>query len=366
MIRYFARFSLLLLLCAPLSLPVLAGEALVNSDVVVEAEGKDAADAKSQAMAKAETDALIDLLSKLTPSGQAQDIAATLDARKISALVKGKEVLEEKIGERSYRARMLVSFDADEISTLVTKYTTGSGKDELPIVTGSFLIIPTYEDGNTVILWDESNPWRAVWKSLSIEINSGDIVVPYGDATDAGVIDAQTIASANFSVLAPLTGRYGVSDIVVLQARFVSTPDMVLTVVKRRVNRVRNEVNMLTFRADPQETRDMLFTRAARDIISGLQDKKTEEISTVQGVRGGERNKVMVLASITTLASWTGLREKLSTLPMIDKIELLAMSPQQVDMVLHYRGTPESLAGALTASQIRLVQNKDYWVISRD
>src|SRR5262249_48355027 len=158
--------------------------------------------------------------------------------------------------------------------------------------------------------------------------------------------------SVTYSALIPMTVRYGVSDVVILQATFTHAPDMQLSVVKRRISRTQNEVNLLNYRADPQETKDMLLARAARDIADQLEHKKTEEAECIKTVTGGERNTVMVLASISTLASWTQLRAKLSTLPMIDKLETLAVSPQQVDLVIHYRGSPESLGNAITAQNI--------------
>ena len=81
---------------------------------------------------------------------------------------------------------------------------------------------------------------------------------------------------------------------------------------------------------------------------------------------GGDRNDVMLLASVTTLHSWTEVRGKLTKLPMIDRLEVLAISPQQVDMIVHYRGTPDSLANAITAQNLRLVKNEKYWVVSHD
>jgi hypothetical protein len=74
----------------------------------------------------------------------------------------------------------------------------------------------------------------------------------------------------------------------------------------------------------------------------------------------------MMLASVTTMASWTELRSKLFELPMVDRIEMLAISPRQVDMVLYYRGSEESLTNALMSKRIRLLKNPTYWVISRD
>lgn len=342
-----------------------AGEAIINSQIEVDVTGKDAVDAKQIAMEKGAKEALTDLLNKLAPPGQTPDIMANLDTRKIGKLVKGTEVLDEKISGNRYHAQLMLSFDGDELSNLISKadeHPAGSSSAAV----NSFLIIPAYQEGTKVILWEDSNPWRNVWKNAGLENTSGDIIVPFGDVRDNNVIDVDNINTSTYTSLIPLTIRYGVTDIVIMQGKLVTQPDVVLTVIKRRISRGHNEINMFTYRADPQETREMLLARAARDLISGLQHKKSEEINSNQEIRGGEHNKVMMLANISTLSSWTQLRSKLSSLPMVDRIELLAISAKQVDVIVHYRGTPDSLARAITASNIRLVQNKDYWVVSRD
>lgn len=364
--RLLALTGVIFWLWAGVSPPASAGEAIVNSEVEVDAAGKDAADAKEQAMIQANSKALADLLNKLAAPGQADLIMTTLDPRKIAAMSRGTEVLEEKIGDGRYRARLLVSFDADEVSNLISKFGIGSGTSDVPTKTTAFLFLTSYEEDGTTLLWEERNPWRNVWKMLGLETNSGDIIVPYGDNNDQYIVDVNNLTSANYAALAPFSVRYGTSDIVILQAKYVKNPDMMLSVVKRRINRSLNEVNLITYRADPQETRDMLLARAARDIAENLQNKKIEETSTVQGLTTGEKGKIMMLASITTLGSWTETKAKLAGLPMIEHLEMLAMSPSQVDLIVHYRGTLESLAGGITGSGLRLVKNEKYWVVSRD
>lgn len=364
--KYYTLFYLAALLFMGLFQPVEAGEAIVNSEVQVDVTGKDAADARTQAMAKANTDALMDLLNKLAAPGQAESIIAALDPKKIAAMARGTEVLDEKISDNRYRARLLINFDADEVSQLISKFGVGGSGSEAPSKTSSFLFITSYEEEGTVLLWEERNPWRKVWKSLGLEMTAGDIIVPYGDNNDQAIVSTATLASINYATLAPLSIRYGTSDVIILQAKYAKSPDMTLTVIKRRINRTLNEVNVMTYRADPQETRDLLLARAARDIADNLQNKKSEEITNIQGVRGGEKGKIMVLASITTLASWTDLKAKLVSLAMIERLEMLAMSPQQVDMIVHYRGTPDGLEVGITGVGLRLKKNKDYWVVSRD
>ena len=343
-----------------------ASESLVKSQVDVDVTGKDAADAREQAMIKAHSDALGELLGKFTTPEQVTSILAGMDSGQINALVRGTEVEEEKISANRYRARLQITFDADDISKMIGNNAAGGEAEHVPAAAGSFLIIPAYEEDGVQMLWEEGNPWRNAWKLQGLEITAGDIVVAFGDESDLKVVDSQSISSANFAALAPLTLRYGVTDIVIVHAKIIHNPDLQLEVIKRRINRVQNEVNLTTYRADPQETKEQMMARAARDIAEGLQHKKLEEQEARKTVSGGERNDIMVLASISTLASWTQLRTKLSALPMIDKLEVRALAPQQVDLIIHYRGTPDSLSNAITAQNIRLVKNPTYWVISRD
>ena len=353
-----------LLLC-PVS-SAFAGGSLINSEVEVDVTATDTADARGQAMIKGQSEALADLLGRFTTGEQAQQIIFTMDPKKIASMARGTEVLSEKMSSNRYRATLRVSFDADEISKLI-----GGGDSSKAAVVqaapiGSFLIIPSYEEDGTVLLWDDGNPWRNAWKITGIEAPTGDIIVPYGDKADAAILDTKSLSSANYSALLPLVVRYGVTDIILLHAKFTQSTETTLEVVKRRINRTQNEVNVVTYRADTQENRDALMARATHDIVDALEHKKNEEAETIKAVYGGDHGTIMVLASISTLASWTQLRAKLSTLPMIDKLEPLAISPQQVDVLVHYRGSADSLANAITAQNIRLVKSANYWVISRD
>lgn len=359
------QYLVLLFICLCTLPAAYASEALVNSEAEVDVTGKDAADAREQAMAKAEILALTSLLSKLAPPGQTQEIIDTMDPRKLATLVRGTEVLSETITENRYRARVVVSFDADAVSDIITNAGDVTAADYKPPTTNAFLVIPSFtEKKNDALLWEEENEWWQVWKALAVETLSGDLIVPVGDTSDRIVVDATTLPSATYSSLSAYAIRYGVSDIVILNATFSRKPEMTLNVVKRRLNRVRNEVNMLTYRADPQETQRTLLERAARDIAKDFSVKKVDTDDDFKGGYGGDRNKLMMLASVTTLKSWVALRDKLGGLAMIDRIETLAISPKQVDMTVHYRGSPEALARAIDGIGLRLGRHKDYWVVT--
>lgn len=344
----------------------MAGDATINSEVTIDIPSQDPVSARQSAISKGEVNGLISLLERLGSPAQAKDIMSTLDAKKISAIVKGVQIVDEKISADRYRARLVVSFDGDGISEIISSVNSPEAKEILPASINAFLIIPGLEMGNQSMLWEEENLFRSAWNNVALEVSSGDVIVPYGDNTDASVLSYESMMTADFQALSSFAVRYGASNIVLLQAKYTSRPDMMLSVVERIVGRQDTSVNVHTYRADPQETRDVLFLRAARDIISGLRGKKEEEMANARAVRGGDRKKIMMLASITTMASWTDLRKKFTSLPMVDKVETLAISARQVDMVVSYRGSEESFTNALAAQSIRLLKNPNYWVIAND
>lgn len=343
-----------------------AGEAIVNSEVNVDITSKDPAGARAQAMAKAEVDGLVALLERIAPPGQAKDIMSTLDSKQITAMVKGTQVVDEKITGNRYRARLIVSFDGDEISKLMSGTAAAEAKDLMPTTVGAFLVIPGLEVGGQKLLWEDSNSFKKVWKEVALEVASGDVLVPYGDTNDAQLLTYDQMMNVDYQALSGYAVRYGASDIVLLQAKYTMRPDMELTVIKRRVSRQDSDINVLSYRADPQETRDLLFARAARDIINDLHEKKAAETASKAALRSGDRREVMMLASISTASSWTKLRTKLSELPMVEHIETRALSARQVDMIVHYRGSDESLASAIVAKKIRLKRMPDYWILSNE
>lgn len=361
------RLLLLWLVCLPpvlASNPAGASEAVIQSDIEVDVSGKDAVDARAKAMAQAETMALQALLERFASPQQAKAVIESQPPSQISAMVKGIEVLSERISDRRYRAHLLVSFDGEGIGKLISS--TGlDGSKELNIPTAiTFAIVPVYQEGSKLMLWEKRNPWFETWKTVGLESNATGVVVPYGDSSDSSTIRAGDAMSASFDSLNNMTNRYGANQVIILQAKYTATPDMQLNVIKRYLSSKRNDISMLTYRADPQEDRNDLLMRAARDIVGQLQQVKA---MTPSGTYiGGERNDIMILASISTMSSWTELKKKLSDLPMVDKVDILAISPQQVDMQVRYRGSEESLELAITKQKLRLLKHRNYWVVSRD
>ncbi len=329
------------------------------SEVNVEADGADSNEARTKAMASAEREGLAQLLDKLAPD-QKDAIFKGLDAQHITAMVRGTEVVEEKLSTGHYRATLRLTYDASTVNALIDRKVSAVGAED--DTRTSTLIIPLFQpDEENTFLWEPNNSWRDVWDRVGVEAGSGNLIVPYGDSIDAASLDAKGAMAANYTSYINLIRRYGVRNVAILQAR-VKEEGKVLEVVKRMLDRTQNEVSLLTYRADPQETLEALEARAARDVADQLAHAR-EQVVAQRAESAGLEARQPMMATFSTMQGWMEMRKKLESIPLVKKIELQAMAPQQVDFTVSYRGTPQGLAQAITAQGIAVSVSGNYWAL---
>lgn len=365
-------FSLLLAaFCLLFALPALAQEALLSSDVTMDVTGADANEARTKAMHQAERDGLDQLLSKLAPE-QKDALMSKLSDDIISAMVKSVEVEDEKIAGNRYRASLRVSYNALAVNTLLDKKV---GAEAAPVkVPSAVLVIPLYVDGAKTMLWEPNNAWREAWRRAILETSGGNVLVPYGDSTDTAALSTDAVMSANYGTLATFFSRYGVGAVIIVKATFhksTGAKDQLATmdVIRRDIGQQTNDSYVLDYRADQDEDKAALLLRVARDLIEQV-NRQREEILTREAMTGtstgADTGRIMVLIPTTTLDSWTKVRAQLTKLQTVTKLDVLAVSPQQVDTMLQFKGPKASLASDIAALGLRVQQFDNYWVVSRE
>lgn len=353
-------FALLCLLASPAA----AQEAILASDVSVDVTGTDASDARAKAMKQAEKDGFALLLDKLAPD-QKESILGGLDEARISTLVKGVEVLDEKITGARYRAMLRVSYNAVAVNTLLEKRTGAEDTQETQKPSHAMLVLPLYEEDGNRLLWEPGNPWMQAWKRVVLELSGSVLLAPYGDAADSEIIDPHTLPSATHAALAPMLARYGTSEAVIIRASYRQDPSPMVEIFKRHVGPGHSETALHEYRADPQEDRDQLLYRVARDLSEQLL-RQREELFARQAIGGEAENRMMALIPFTTLSGWTQVRGVLLKLPAVRRVDVLAVSPEQVDVLVQFRGPKDMLVRDIAASGLRIVENGNYWIISKD
>jgi len=231
------------------------------------------------------------------------------------------------------------------------------------------LVVALFEDGGRTWLWEPDNAWRAAWNVVTLEMRGGNVVTPYGDEIDAQVLTIANATSASYSLLLPLFKRYGVSEVVIAKAAYHEKPSPGLEVVRRDIGQARSEVFVSSYRSDPLEQKEALLSRAAHDVAEQVLRQRENLWSRPPAQRtmaAAATDRVLIVVPFSRLSSWTQVRGILLGIPTVGRLDVLAMSAQQVDAVVQFRGPADALSRDLQSSGLRVVESGGYWIVSKE
>lgn len=337
-------------------------EITLESEVYVDISSETPADVQQKAIEEAEQRGFSQLLARFTPDDRIHVLENT-SPREVTAIVRGVEVLNEKIVGSRFRGTLRVLYSADGLDRIIEKRLEERPEIIDTLNTRSILVFPIYAQDGNVLLWEEDNKWREIWDELGLQRGKATILTPYADATDMQLMPTKTVLSANYKDFAPLRERYGVRDIVVLAAEYFRGEDTHLKVMQRYIGRNLNDVSELTYRADPQENQHMLMQRAASDIAHFITYKLDTGIVKEEIHSSDTLTKLLIVIPLSSISEWTDLQKRLIAIPQIDKVHLKAMAADQVDAELYYKGLEDVLEDNLKQHNINYHKHPDYWTV---
>ncbi len=380
-----------LLLLVFLSLPGLAwaaGEYSVDN-VVADASGKDTTDARTKALAAGENDAFKQLITRRAPA-KAKDIIAKTPAREVSVMVRGFEVIDEKMTADHYHATLRYNFDPHAIQSLIgepapaaaamptapatTTAATSGAQIQKPMIgpmpadatpaRKAVLVLPVYNEGTSLKLWQDDNKWRNVWYDAALEAGGGLVVAPLGDFDDRVDVDDSNINNATAVSLARMYGRYGVGQIYVLSAFYNQKADPKPTLevtVKKLLPAGKVETSQMNYTIHSTETLDTLLVRASNDIARSIYKLQTIDPNKIEYDRLKDIN---ARVNTSDIREWESLRKRLLTHGNIVGIKLTSISFYETTMTITFKGTADMLGKTLVASGLRVMQDGDSLVLA--
>jgi hypothetical protein len=335
--------------------------------VAVDATADTVAKARDMARTDGQRRALAKVAEQLA-GGTAPAKPPRLDDKAITDLVLSFEVANERMSAVRYAADYTFHFRPEETRRLLQK--TGIVAPEEP--GKPMILIPVYQSGAQLRLWEDPNPWRQAWEEAppgSGASGSGGsggprLLVPLGDAGDIAAIDADKARAGDAGGLLAVARRNGGDDIIVALAAIRGPPDrpagLDATLRRYRAGRpVDSRVEKLA--ANPGETENDLLRRAVAAIVSGIGSGwKSEAVA-----RYDQEGSLTAVMPITGLDDWVRARERLASVPAIRKIALMALSRQEATIEIGYGGNIDQLTASLAEISLDLVRGDPLWRLAR-
>jgi hypothetical protein len=366
--RPFACALLLLFAALMRAGPTLAEDAdAFSATVKVDATAESAAAAREAARIDGQRRALAAVIERL--SGSAEAKPPKLDDKTITDMVDSFEVANERMSAVRYVADYTFRFRPSKVRRFVrvtesaSTETVGKSAAEGPGKTSAesgsrpIVVLPVYRDEVGVALWDDPNAWRTAWAQRSA--GPSRLVLPLGDARDLAAIDAEQAEAGQSQPLTTIAQRNGGSEAVVALAtarrQAGQLAGLEVSVKRYRSGRLVDTLGK-SFDADSGESEAAFLGRAADAIAAEIE-------SSAKSARSDQPASLAVTVPITSLGEWLQVRNRLTSIAAIRKVDLLSLSRQEARIEVKYVGNPDQLKSSLAAVDLDLGGGDPLWRI---
>ncbi len=344
-----------------LTLPALAqtrsGAVYTVSNVAVDATAQSAVQAREIARADGERRAFRTLLERLTLKQEWSRLPKVTDAD-LFALVQDFEVTSERSSTVRYLATLTYRFRPEPVRRLLRDrgiaFTETRSK--------ALVVLPVLTAANRAVLWEDPNPWRAAWNRQPLAEGLVPMQVPAGDLAAVQTVDAQQALKGDKDALAAAGRHYDNGDVMVTQAVLSGSGDqrfIQLTTVRYSAGfSDQNWVSSL--KSDLKESDDEFFARAVAAVVADVSEAWKK--ATLQHT--GEEATLTAIVPMTNLRDWVVVRDRLQSVPAIQRATLLSLSQEGARIEIRYVGDPQQLQLVLSQRDLVLAQGNADWTLS--
>lgn len=343
---------------APAPQPVNPDEIYSISSIAVDVTAASAAAARDKAIFDGQRAALVQLLDRIE-AGKGVD-PAKLSDNKIAALVKNFEIVSEKSSSVRYIATMNVRFKPRAVQALLQNAGVHfTASPTLPVI-----ILPISTSSGRPVLWEEHTAWRNAVERLDRQDNLRPVIVPNGELNDVGAIDANAALTGNSTAIAAIAAQHGAGSVIVAAIaadieKIASNQPLPLTLTRFDNSGQRQDSRTVTVPA--ATTTDTQLAAAAQEIQDFIKHQSTEATGNSAAIQSASQSilstaSLQLYAPLGSLPELTRLKQRLSAVTTIQKINIRTIRRDGAELGLEYTGDIGQLQQGLTAQGLSLNQ----------
>lgn len=371
--RLLPLLAVLLVFAGPPARPAAAQDDAYTATVTVDATSDSVAKARDMARVDGARRALDAVVAKLA-GGPDKAKPLKLSDNQVTDLVSSFEVANEKMTAVRYVADYTYHFKHADVTKAmqIAGIAVNNPNSPAPANGGAnsgaspggkpVVVLPVYQDGGTAMLWDDPNPWRDAWSQRPVGTGGALLMVPLGDVSDLAAIDADKARQGNMAALTAIAKKENADDVLVMLAtpRAGDKPGLDVTVRRYHLGQF-VDVHSDAIAANPDANPDELFPRAAEAIAADINNGW----KNAKGDLGTQQGSVEVVAAISGLDDWIKLRDSLTALPVVRKIDVKSLSRQEATITIQYVGGIDQLKTSLAAGKLDLQGGDPVWRLAR-
>jgi hypothetical protein len=327
--------------------------------LAVDVTAKSALAARKLALLDGQRRALDQVLRRITLRSDHATLPKP-DDNAIAQLVAAVQVADEKTSSVRYLAQLTVRFHRPAIRSLLR----GASFSFSETRAKPTLVLPVFEKGAALSLFEDSNIWRRAWGRLDLAADSLlPLLLPRGDLKDVITIAAKAALAGSEEQLHAIAKRYGVDNVLVTHA--------ILSIDLAAGGVPQVQVNMLRFTPRGKSTEVLDYGVKVADDLDTAMDRLARRITGDQLEQWKRRTQLSFDADtslsaevpLSGLADWLSIRQRLNASAMVRTIKLLSISRESAQVIIDYLGDTDSLVISLAQRDLHLSMVDGFWVL---
>jgi hypothetical protein len=328
--------------------------------VPLDATAANANAARDAARLDGERRAYAALLDRLTLASDRGRLPAASDAA-LNDLIQGFEVANERRSTVRYLADYTFHFRADAIEQLLRDQKVPFA--ETP--SKPLIVLAVLESPQGPMLWDDPNPWRDAWNRAKLPQGLVPLVTPLGEVEDVAAIDAAAADTGDDPRLQAISMNYGDGDVLVTRATIRQADDaktVDITTTRFAPGQTGNEQTWVaSFAAAAGESDQVLLARA----VVGTADQVAQAWKQANLIDYNQTGDLVVSIAASDLQSWLAMRDQLTSVASIQRVDLIALDRRRALVALHYVGDATQLRLALAQRDLDLTGSEPDLTLQR-
>ncbi len=334
--------------------PVTGPDLFVANAVAVDVTAASVTEARERGLTQGRVVGFRTVLGRLVARDDLANVPE-LTAVQIIDMVRDFSIANERSSAVRYLADLTVRFDPVSVRRLLRNA-------NIPLtetLSKPLVVVPLMrEDANANWkLWEDANIWRGAWSLVPADLGLVSLIVPAGNAEDAALLNAEQAAGKDLTALNRLAERYGAGGTVIALA--TGTPEGIQITLGELRNDLPSAELSLIHPAEPGRARDLLLAAAATAAAEAVQENWKQR----NRVTFGGTTQITALVPVVDLREWLTVKNRLSEVPLIDRLELQAITRDRAQITLHYAGAQRQLELAMSQHDLALTQQDGVWII---
>jgi hypothetical protein len=338
----------------PTTAPITSQTLFVASAVPVDVTAGNVTEARERGLTQGRIAGYRKVMARVV-AREDMDRVPQQNATQIIDLVREFSIADERSSAVRYLANLTVRFDPVAIRRLLRNanipFTETLSK---PLV-----VVPMMRtDANAPWqLWEDSNPWRAAWSRVPQDLGLVGLIVPEGGAADSAALSTEQAAGKDLAAINAFAQKYNAGGAVIAMATGVGET-LEMTLVEVRTDLPSEDQSLIQAPASGQSQEEFL-TAAAVSVAGVVQETWKHR----NRVTFGGTTQITALVPVADLKEWLTVKKRLSEVPLIDKLDLQAMTRDRAQVTLYYSGAQRQLELAMSQHDLALLQQNGVWMI---